>query len=675
MKIEEKISTVEKHGVMKSTEYTWQLDRHAFKMFISGIYSDKPRAIIREVCCNAWDSHIAANKTDKPFSITFPTTFNSQLKIRDYGTGIEPDKFEKIYTTFFMSTKRHSNEFTGGLGIGGKTPHIYADVFNIINFYDGKKYTYVSHINETGKPEVSLLAEEKTSEENGLEVSLDIKPNDYYTFESAIRNVLQFFPVPPVMTGKQVAIVRPTFNFETIEVNGKTYEYTLTPRQSLGIGNGVLMGNVLYPINGTAIPNTGRAHCIFDSLGLKLHIGDVSVVASREGLEYDKKTITLLSDIVKAIYDKLKTGFDDEIKKCKSEYEVKCVCGAYDKTTSGIYGLVFEASWNGKLYNTDYCTFEIPAEYMRDKYPRRINPNKDLYFIVEDSNHRKAAKVNLLSQQHNVKSHVMLRMAEEYIEHNTFMYTGRNLAYKMADDLGIKRDKILFLTDAKLPKAPSTPKSFTITKFEGNKSSQAQLSEVKDGDYVLITYNTIVYDTIKEKKLGHYPSSFISRAIESMPQFKAKSPVYVFNYSDIKYLKKLKVKDFCQEVLEALKKEDVKALKSRKNAKDTIHWEGGKTIIKCIRESSVNKDILNEMDSFKNNTLNSQENALLGFYEKIFGDVALDKEPKDTYTILKAILKKNYPMLQHSVETWKYDAQFKNDVSEYIKLIDNGSKV
>ena len=40
-----------------------------FKVLSSTLYSSKIRAIIRELSCNARDSHVAANKADVPFKI------------------------------------------------------------------------------------------------------------------------------------------------------------------------------------------------------------------------------------------------------------------------------------------------------------------------------------------------------------------------------------------------------------------------------------------------------------------------------------------------------------------------------------------------------------------------------------------------------------------------------
>ena len=58
----------------------------AFDIISSGIYKDKPLAIVRELCSNAQDSHSRAGTT-RPFTVHVPTTIEPFWSVRDYGTG------------------------------------------------------------------------------------------------------------------------------------------------------------------------------------------------------------------------------------------------------------------------------------------------------------------------------------------------------------------------------------------------------------------------------------------------------------------------------------------------------------------------------------------------------------------------------------------------------------
>ena len=58
----------------------------AFKILSDGLYSDKIRAIIRELSCNARDSHVAAGNA-APWSIHLPNMDEPWFSVEDFGTG------------------------------------------------------------------------------------------------------------------------------------------------------------------------------------------------------------------------------------------------------------------------------------------------------------------------------------------------------------------------------------------------------------------------------------------------------------------------------------------------------------------------------------------------------------------------------------------------------------
>ena len=46
---------------------------HIFGILRNQLYSNKPLAVIREYCTNAYDAHVDAGKADEPIIITVPT--------------------------------------------------------------------------------------------------------------------------------------------------------------------------------------------------------------------------------------------------------------------------------------------------------------------------------------------------------------------------------------------------------------------------------------------------------------------------------------------------------------------------------------------------------------------------------------------------------------------------
>jgi HSP90 family molecular chaperone len=133
----------------------------AFNILSSGLYANKVKAIIRELSCNAVDSHIAAGKKETPFDVHLPNSLEPHFSIRDYGTGLSHEQVTQIYTTYFESTKTASNEFIGALGLGSKSPFSYTDNFTVTAIQNGKKGIYSAFINDSGVPSIALMMTEK----------------------------------------------------------------------------------------------------------------------------------------------------------------------------------------------------------------------------------------------------------------------------------------------------------------------------------------------------------------------------------------------------------------------------------------------------------------------------------------------------------------------------------
>ena len=158
-------------GISHVSEFRIRNSAKAFGILPSGLYANKIRAIIRELGCNAVDSHVAAGVPDTPFDVHLPTNLAPHFAIRDYGTGLSHDQVLNIYTTYFESTKTHSNDFIGALGLGSKSPFSYTDNFTVTAIQDGKKGIYSAYINDQGVPSVALMHTEDTDEPNGVGVN------------------------------------------------------------------------------------------------------------------------------------------------------------------------------------------------------------------------------------------------------------------------------------------------------------------------------------------------------------------------------------------------------------------------------------------------------------------------------------------------------------------------
>ena len=259
----------------------------AFNILSSGLYANKIRAIIRELSCNAYDSHVAAGKKDTPFDVHLPNTLEPHFSIRDYGTGLSHDQVKNIYTTYFESTKTNSNEFVGALGLGSKSPFSYTDNFTVTAIQNGIKGIYTAFINEQGVPSIALMSQEKSDEPSGVEVKFAVNSqNDFAKFREEAIQVYTHFSLRPVVTGVS------KFEFRNLAYESR--DIIPGVHQVSGeTASRAVMGNIAYPI---AVPSADASLGELRKLltcGLEIHfaIGELDFQASREGLSYIPSTV------------------------------------------------------------------------------------------------------------------------------------------------------------------------------------------------------------------------------------------------------------------------------------------------------------------------------------------------------------------------------------------------
>ena len=289
----------------------------AFSILSSGLYANKVRAIIRELSCNAVDSHTAAGRTDTPFDVHLPNSLEPWFSIRDYGTGLSHEQVTQIYTTYFESTKTNSNDFIGALGLGSKSPFSYTDNFTVTAVQNSTKGIYSAFINGEGVPSIALMNSEPTDEPAGVEIKFGVNDRyDYSKFRDEARNVYTYFALRPVISGSS------DFQFKDVDYETKNIIPGVHSHQD-GRGAVAIMGNIAYPVQ---VPDADSALGELRGLlqcGLEMHfaIGELDFQASREGLSYIPQTIDAIKRKLEALNAQLAIHVAEEADKIENLWE------------------------------------------------------------------------------------------------------------------------------------------------------------------------------------------------------------------------------------------------------------------------------------------------------------------------------------------------------------------
>lgn len=262
-------------------------------MFADKVYSNKERAVIRELACNAHDSHVMAGTMDVPFDVHLPTHLEPWFSLRDYGTGLEDADVANVYGAIGVSTKRDSNEVIGCFGIGSLSPYSMCDSFTVKSYLNGIVRTYQCMRDDQRKPKVVPLGSAPTDEPNGLEVKLTVD-GKCSEFEEQAKHVFLFWEgtLPNINSDcvkRSCEAMRDKYVF-------KGDNFGLTPSWGSMYA---LMGNIAYKI-----PNSLDE---FEVDGyLKFDLGELEFDTARENLSMTDKTKAALSAKFASVKDSLK---------------------------------------------------------------------------------------------------------------------------------------------------------------------------------------------------------------------------------------------------------------------------------------------------------------------------------------------------------------------------------
>lgn len=321
-----------------------------FDILRNKLYSDPIAAICREIMSNARDAHREIGKADLPIQVSMPNNFDQNIKFRDFGFGISPDRMENVFIKYANSTKREDNVQQGCFGLGAKSPFSYSDSFTIITYIKGTQRTYHAFIDETQIGKIVQSAEMATSEKDGTCIVIPVIRQDNAKFAQCVLDTGRFWDIRPNVIGGNIV-------FPKLEVVLQGTEWELLAKNPTGGWNQhsfIIIDGISYPFDVSKLSSSNDNNIIsYNNFLLTFPNGKLSLAASRDSIQYDEKTVKAIKEKITKVHEEIFGLISAKIDSCKTYIEAIKTLQAVRNISSREY------KWRGHKVYSDYIDREI----------------------------------------------------------------------------------------------------------------------------------------------------------------------------------------------------------------------------------------------------------------------------------------------------------------------------
>lgn len=310
------IITTEKETILgngsKSKAFSIAANPKVFKILSSDLYTNKIRAVVRELITNMIDAH-ALNGNPEKFIIQVPGRLDPRFACRDFGPGMSDfdiqgdDNSPGLYNSYFSSSKAESNDFIGGFGLGSKSPFSYTDTFSITSYHKGEIRGYVAYMDGDG-PQIkpTFVKEMGPDDKTGIEIVVPVEEKDFRNFAYEVSYIMRPFKDLAIINGLDREIdYFPDFD-DYYGVNPERY----WPDRG---GLYAIYGGIVYPIDGV-IRDRNWLSIRNEVNYIKFPMGSLDIAPSREALSLDDRTRKNIIERVKELSEK---AFNEDVKRFK----------------------------------------------------------------------------------------------------------------------------------------------------------------------------------------------------------------------------------------------------------------------------------------------------------------------------------------------------------------------
>lgn len=674
---DEKKQVIRSKGFQEST-FKIETSSKAFNILSSKLYSDQYQAIVRELCTNASDAHVNAGIGHVPIEVHVPSYMDQSFSVRDHGNGIDPSEFEKIYTTYFYSTKTTSDTQVGCFGLGSKSPFAYTKQFTVENNYNGTKYIYSCFENENGEPSVSLVAS-KPTEDKGVKVSFSVKTGDSSQFRKAAVRVLSWFDVKPKcnedIAVKSLVEKYKGNKFFTFKKEDGFDKYEHTNDYSANIF--IRMGQVIYPCESEILRDmfSGNTTTVINA-----NIGDVDITPSRESLEYRSKTNGFLESIKAEFLKDISKNYEDILNsKDKTEFQkFKLVVKQFNDT-----GISRKLSKN---VFTNYPTIYDGTVYFKElpygKFPNGVSYAKydrwrdrvETYTIGNHGSVRIDETTIIVLKDKNINLKAKLKkLLKENDDRNNFqlIIVIIDIADKdlLMNEYGLEESDYLLASNLDYDKQAGTSRvsnsnnctAMTYTVNGADRKGTKLSKDTNEGFYLKDSeyYKLDPHSINNSKVIGD-------------------KTVYIFTDNQFNSLKinERNFVNFLDYLVNEIKtnKDEIVRMLSEDNVKSDMQWQALAKIHENTQSETLIDDYIKEYSDF------SVDYTKVGYYEAItniirrhdedlYDEIASEIRKRDNkHSEAQNKIKEKYPLLKVLIDNRDFDGIIKQ-VAEYVDLV------
>lgn len=363
MKLDSSLNT-ETNCTLKETSFSIKASPIAFDILSNKLYSDPILAIVRELLCNAYDSHVVAGTTDTPIDVIFPNNLENTFTIRDYGTGLPKESIYELYTTFFGSNKSNSNDLTGGFGLGSKTPFAYTTSFSVTSYYNRIESRYLV-TKKDGYPTIYEISDTPTTESNGLKVVIPVSKDNYDNskFFTAFQNYIYYIPEIKVNSNAEYNRGIKVYQKDNITCYKTKYYYKDEHKVFIKQGQNVydVIANKYLEYNNLNILSDINSYL---DIVIEVPIGTIGITPNREQLSVEDKDYNTVYNILTKCINTFTTNFEDFV-----EVLVKSsVSGVQNLITKFYTKKYLNGTALGLINTSGNIYIRVPEQYQFDSY-------------------------------------------------------------------------------------------------------------------------------------------------------------------------------------------------------------------------------------------------------------------------------------------------------------------